>query len=157
MAISGVFLAVILLGFWFYYQNSQKRLEQQAAELARKDTEIAEQKAALKQIEQDIKQAATLRGDVNRSMQRTQQIIEDMRTRLAPRLDPVTGRTITLGKAAVEQTTSMEGAVNRDILDHLRCFELLSGSPLSEGERNGKIINSFCPELLAQPVPINTK
>lgn len=157
MALVGVALAVMLLGFWIYYKSSQKRLEQQAAELARKEVEIAEQKAVREQMEKDIKQATELRGEVNRSMQRTQQSIDDMRTRLAPRTNPATGQTTSLGKAAVEKTDTIERAVNRGTLDQLRCFELLTGSPLSEGERNGKITNSLCPDLLAQPKPVAAK
>lgn len=151
MAIVGVGLAIMLLGFWIYYKSSQKRLEQQAAELARKEVEIAEQKAVREQMEKDIKRATELRGEVNRTMQRTQQSIDDMRGRLAPRTNPVTGQSTSLGKAAVEKTDTIERAVNRGTLDQLRCFELLTGSPLSEGERNGKITNSLCPDLLAQP------
>lgn len=157
MAIVGVGLAVMLLGFWIYYKSSQKRLEQQAAELARKEVEIAEQKAVREQMEKDIKRATELRGEVNRTMQRTQQSIDDMRTRMAPRTNPVTGQTTSLGKAAVEKTDTIERAVNRGTLDQLRCFELLTGSPLSEGERNGKITNSLCPDLLAQPKPVAVK
>lgn len=157
MAIVGVALAVMLLGFWLYYKNSQKRLEQQAAELARKEVEVAQQKAINDQMTKDIQQATQLRGEVNRTMQRTQQSIDDMRIRLAPRTDPVTGQSSSLGKAAVEKTDTIERAVNRGTLDQLRCFELLTGSPLTEGERNGKITNSLCPDLLAQPKPAGAR
>lgn len=157
MAIVGVALAVMLLGFWIYYKNSQKRLEQQAAELARKEVEVAQQKAINDQMTKDIQQATQLRGEVNRTMQRTQQSIDDMRTRMAPRTNPVTGQSSSLGKAAVEKTDTIERAVNRGTLDQLRCFELLTGSPLTEGERNGKITNSLCPDLLVQPKPAGAR
>lgn len=157
MAIVGVALAVMLLGFWMYYRNSQKRLEAQAAEIARKEVEVAQQKAINDQMTKDIQQATQLRGEVNRAMQQTQRSIDDMRTRMAPRTNPVTGQSSSLGKAAVEKTDTIERAVNRGTLDQLRCFELLTGSPLTEGERNGKITNSLCPDLLAQPKPAGAK
>jgi len=153
MALVGVGLAVMLLFFWLYYKNSQRRLQEQSAEIARQQVEVAEQKAIREQMDKDIKRATELRNGVNSSMQRTQQSVEEMRTRLAPRTNPVTGQTSSLGKAAVEKTDTIERAVNRGTLDQLRCFELLTGSPLSEGERNGKITNSLCPDLLAQPQP----
>jgi hypothetical protein len=43
-------------------------------------------------------------------------------------------------------------AVNHGTSDQLRCFELVTGSQLTEEEKNGKKKNSICPELLNVPV-----
>ena len=64
MAIVGVGLAVMMLGFWLYYRSSQKKLQEQAAEIARKEIEVEQQKAIREQIEKDIKKATELRGEV---------------------------------------------------------------------------------------------
>ena len=45
MMIVGVAVATMMLGFWLYYKNTQKRLQEAAAENARQAIQIQEQKA----------------------------------------------------------------------------------------------------------------
>lgn len=153
MMIVGVAAAVMILGFWLYYRSTQKRLEEAAAENARQAIEIQEQKAVREQMEKDIKKGNELRQDVNRVMQQTQRSIDDMRSKFTPRTDSQTGQTVTLGQKAVEKTDTIERAVNRGTYEQLRCFELLTGSPLTEEERNGTKTNSLCSDLLSQSIP----
>ena len=149
MMVVGVAMATMILGFWLYYRSTQKRLQEAAAENARQAIQIQEQKAIQEQMEKDIKKGNELRQEVNKAMQQTQRSIDDMRAKFTPRTDPATGQTVTLGQKAVEKTDTVERAVNRGTFDQLRCFELLTGSPLTEEERNGTKTNSLCPELLA--------
>jgi type II secretory pathway pseudopilin PulG len=153
MMIVGVAVATMMLGFWLYYKNTQKRLQEAAAENARQAIQIQEQKAIQEQMEKDIKKGNELRQEVNKAMQQTQRSIDDMRAKFTPRTDPATGQTVTLGQKAVEKTDTVERAVNRGTFDQLRCFELVTGSPLTEEERNGTKTNSLCPEMLAPAKP----
>ena len=55
-----------------------------------------------------------------------------------------------LGELAVAKTDSIERIVNDATVDALRCFEIISGSPLTDAERNAKNatqFNSECPYL----------
>jgi type II secretory pathway pseudopilin PulG len=151
MAIVGVTVAVMILGFWFYYKNTQKRLEEASAAAARQEMIIEQQKAIQEQIQKDIEHGNQLRQEVNRTMQQTQRSVDDMRSKFTPHIDLETGKSSTLGQAAVEKTDTIQKAVNRGTYDQLRCFELITGSPLSEDERNGKKTNNICPELLIAP------
>ena len=160
MLIVGVAMATMMLGFWLYYRNTQQRLQEAAAENSRQAIQIEEQKAVQEQMEKDIQQGNELRQEVNKAVQQTQRSIDDMRSKFTPRTDSATGQTVTLGQKAVEKTDTVERAVNRGTYDQLRCFELLTGSPLTEEERNGTKTNSLCPDLLAPAKPIksgNTK
>lgn len=59
-----------------------------------------------------------------------------------------------LGLLAVEKTESIERAINRGTANAVRCFELLSGSELTEDEKNakdGKSFNKECPWLWTPP------
>lgn len=150
MMIVGVAVATMLLGFWLYYRNTQQKLQEAAEENTRQAIQIQEQKAVKEQMEKDIARGNELRRDVNRVMQNTQRSIEDMRSKFAPRVDTSTGQTVTLGQKAVEKTEVVERAVNRGTYDQLRCFELVTGSPLTEEERNGTKTNSICLDLLVE-------
>jgi septal ring factor EnvC (AmiA/AmiB activator) len=154
MMIVGVAVATMVLGFWLYYRNTQKRLQEAAAENARQEVMIQEQKAIREEIEKNIEESRQIRQDVNKQIQKTQRSVDDIRGKFTPRTNPETGVTTTIGQAAVEKTESIERAVNRGTQDQLRCFELLSGNPLTEEERNGKKTNSLCPDLLAQPAAV---
>ena len=144
--IVGVAVATMMLGFWLYYKNTQKRLQEAAQQNAQQAVQIQEQKAIQEQMQKDIQKGNQLRQEVNKTFQQTQRSIDDMRTKFTPRTDPATGQTVTLGEKAVEKTDTVERAVNRGTYDQLRCFELLTGSPLTEEERNGKIGRASCRE-----------
>jgi hypothetical protein len=55
-----------------------------------------------------------------------------------------------LGLLGAEKPDVVERLINRGTANALRCFELMSGAPLSEKEReaeNGKAFNRECPWL----------
>jgi hypothetical protein len=153
MAMVGVGIAVMVLGFWLYYKNSQKRLSEAAAQNAQQQIQIQQQQAIQKQMQQDITKGAELRQTVTRQMVQTQRSVDDMRAKFVPRQDSSTGQPVTLGARAVEKTDTVERAVNRGTFDQLRCFELTTGSALTDDEKSGKVSNSLCPELLVFKLP----
>lgn len=155
MAMVGVGIAVMVLGFWLYYKNTQKRLSEAAAQNAQQQIQIQQQQAIQEQMQKDIAKGAALRQNVTRQMAQTQRSVDDMRAKFVPRQDPITGQTVTLGVRAVEKTDTVERAVNRGTFDQLRCFELTTGSPLSDDEKSGRVTNSLCPELLVFKLPSN--
>jgi hypothetical protein len=61
---------------------------------------------------------------------------------------------IDLGLLAAEKPDSIERAVNRGTVNAGRCFEVLSGAPLTEAEINatdGESFNKECPWLWTGP------
>lgn len=51
------------------------------------------------------------------------------------------------GKLALSKPAAIERVINKGTINTLRCFELLSGQPLTEEEKNGKI-NPACTDLV---------
>ena len=151
MIVAGVLASSMLLGFWIHYRGIQKKLHDAVTENAQQAVQIAEQKAVQAQMEKDIHKNAEAQQNFNKSIQQAQRSIDTMRDKFTPRTDAATGQTTTLGQRAVEKTDSIERAVNRGTYNQLRCFEIQTGSPLTEEERNGTKLNTICPELFTAP------
>jgi hypothetical protein len=156
-AILSVVLCALVCGFWIHYKNTQQHLKEALEANAQQQVQIQEQKAAQDLIQKDINKGNQLRQLVNSQMVQAQRSVDDMRAKFEAHPDPTTGQTTTLGQQAVEKTDTVERAINRGTADQLRCFELVSGTPPTDEEKAGKKPNSFCPELLMQPVTQSTQ
>lgn len=138
---SGIVLAVILGGFYWYYNDTQKRMETLrnnnavlsiAAEQNTKTIEelkLAAEKAA-EQIRKTNEEFAAIREQ--------KRILED---KLGEH---------DIGYLALNKPELIERLINRGTKNAGRCVELLSGAPLNEVEKNAKNANEFnreCPWL----------
>jgi len=148
MKLSGMLFVVIVvmsgIGYW-YYTDSQAKISTLTQNNARLETAVALSEDAI----------ASLRANYAAVQEETRRInqayaeIRRQNDRLANRLSE-----IDLGLLAAERPDSIERAVNRGTVNAGRCFELLSGAPLTEGEQNatsGESFNKECPWLWPGP------
>jgi multidrug efflux pump subunit AcrA (membrane-fusion protein) len=144
MKLAGLLLVVIMvmggIGYW-YYNDTQARM----AILQENNAQLS---VAVATNEETI---ASLQADYARAQEETQRInaayteIRRQNSRLSDRLSE-----IDLSLLAAEKPDSIERAVNRGTVNAGRCFEILSGSPLTETELNatdGESFNKECPWL----------
>jgi chromosome segregation ATPase len=144
MKLAGLLLVVIMvmggIGYW-YYNDTQARM----AILQENNAQLS---VAVATNEETI---ASLQADYARAQEETQRInaayteIRRQNSRLSNRLSE-----IDLSLLAAEKPDSIERAVNRGTVNAGRCFEILSGSPLTETELNatdGESFNKECPWL----------
>jgi len=148
---SKVLLVVILMmggiGYW-YYNDSQERmkiLQENNATLkanqANLEQAIATQQETMEQLQKDFEAAAA----ENAALQEAYTAIRNQNRRLADKLEQ-----IDLEAAAIANAEGIERAVNRGTENAGRCFEILSGSPLTEEELNAEneiAFNKECPWL----------
>jgi len=148
---SKVLLVVILMmggiGYW-YYNDSQERmkiLQENNATLkanqANLEQAIATQQETMEQLQKDFEAAAA----ENAALQEAYTAIRNQNRRLADKLEK-----IDLEEAAIANAEGIERAVNRGTENAGRCFEILSGSPLTEEELNAEneiAFNKECPWL----------
>ena len=148
---SKVLLVVILMmggiGYW-YYNDSQERmkiLQENNATLkanqANLEQAIATQQETMEQLQKDFEAAAA----ENAALQEAYTAIRNQNRRLADKLEK-----IDLEAAAIANAEGIERAVNRGTENAGRCFEILSGSPLTEEELNAEneiAFNKECPWL----------
>jgi ATP/maltotriose-dependent transcriptional regulator MalT len=140
-AMIGVAVATMVAGFYWYYQDSQKRIMDLMANQAKLETAVAIQEATIKQQQEDMaKQAATLEK-VNDAFAKAQADKQNLTDKLMKH---------DLGKLAEKKPGLVEEKINRGTENVGRCFEILSGAPLTDAERNAtkkSEINNECPSI----------
>jgi len=140
-AMIGVAVATMVAGFYWYYQDSQKKIMDLMANQAKLETAVAIQEATIKQQQEDMaKQAATLEK-VNDAFAKAQADKQNLTDKLMKH---------DLGKLAEKKPGLVEEKINRGTDNVGRCFEILSGAPLTDAERNAtkkSEINNECPSI----------
>ena len=148
MKISAILFIIILVmggvGYW-YYQDSQKRIAILTENNVKLESAVKTQEETIASIQADVAAAAAENQRLNQAYAE----IRRQNNRLSSKLADMD-----LGLLAAEKPDSIERAVNRGTLNAARCFEILSGSPLTEEEinaENGESFNKECPWLWPGP------
>lgn len=148
MKLAGLLFVVIVvmsgIGYW-YYTDTQERMAILQQNNAQLNIAVQTNEQALESLQADY---AAIQAE-NVRINAAYADIRRQNSRLADRLS-----NIDLGLLAAERPDSIERAVNRGTVNAGRCFEILSGSPLTETELNatdGESFNKECPWLWPGP------
>ena len=148
MKLAGLLLVVIMvmggIGYW-YYNDTQAKIAILQENNAQLNIAVQTNEQALDSLRENYAQVQAENQRINAAYAE----IRRQNNRLADRLSD-----IDLGLLAAERPDSIERAVNRGTENAGRCFEILSGSPLTEEERNatdGEDFNKECPWLWPGP------
>jgi chromosome segregation ATPase len=145
---SKILIGIILimgLGGYLYYKDTQKRMAILIENNAQLEIAVATNEQAIASLQADYAAAQAENQRINAEYAE----IRRQNNRLSSRLSE-----IDLGLIAAEKPDSIERAVNRGTVNAGRCFEILSGSPLTETELNatdGESFNKECPWLWPGP------
>jgi len=144
MRLAGLLLIVIAvmggIGYW-YYTDTQARMAVLQENNAKLEIAVQTNEQALESLQADYARVNTELSQINEAY--TQ--IRRQNQELANKLEK-----IDLTAAALANPEGIERAVNRGTENAGRCFEILSGSPLTEKEKNAENEISFnkeCPWL----------
>jgi uncharacterized protein (UPF0333 family) len=132
------------IGYW-YYTDTQKRMTILVENNAKLEIAVQTNEAAIQQMQADYAAAQQELSRINEAYAE----IRRQNNRLSEKLAD-----IDLGIIAAEKPDSISRAVNRGTVNALRCFEVLSGAPLTETEQNaksGEEFNKECPWLWPGP------
>jgi septal ring factor EnvC (AmiA/AmiB activator) len=144
IAIGAIILAAMTSGV-FYVQKLQADLKLAAEENARLEDSIRAKDAAMAQIRRDLENMAKIQTELNEQLRAA----EEATTELAKRFNVnPNGKERNIGLIAGEKPELIESRINRATRDALRCNELVTGAQLTNDEKNKKVRNSICPELL---------
>lgn len=133
-------LAALASAAW-YYKWSQQEIATLRENVVKLEIAVAQSEAAVESLRNGVKQAVQAHQKVNAQFQRTRK----ENTRLKDLLSKHD-----LGFLAAKKPKLIENRVNKGTKNVGRCFEIASGSPLTQQERNAtkpSEINSSCPEL----------
>lgn len=147
IAIAAILFSVISGGY-FYIQSLRSDLKLAAQVQAQLEDNIRAKDAAMEQTRRDIENMNRIQGELNTRLRAA----ENTSNELARRFNvDRNGNERNLGRIAGERPAVVEVRINRGTRDALRCNEIITGSPLTEDERNGKVRNSICQNLLPAP------
>ena len=140
----GIILIMGGIGYW-YYTDTQKRMAILVENNAQLEVAVATNEDTISVLQDSYAaiQAENTRINAEYAAIRRQNSI------LASKLADMD-----IGLIASQRPESIERAVNRGTENAGRCFEILSGSPLTEEERNatdGESFNKECPWLWPGP------
>ena len=144
MKLAGIFaiITVMTIGaFYWYYNDTQERLRILNANNAKLETAIQISEDAVTSLQESYAQANEQLTKVNSEFSAIRQQNRVLSDKLG-RHD--------LGNLAENKPGLVERVINGASLKAGRCFELLSGAPLTDKEKeaeNGKKFNSECPWL----------
>ena len=140
-----VLIGLMGLSGYAYWDYSQKQLQEQAARIEVQKLVIAGKDKEIDKMKADKELADAVRKGVDAAKTAGRKSVEQVRKQFEGQTK--SGEEKDVGKAAVVKPKIIENAANKGTAEQARCFELLSGAPLTEDEKNGKITNKMCPEL----------
>lgn len=126
---------------YLYYTDTQNKISTLTANNAKLETAITTQEETIDALAKSAEQMKVEYEKLNKSYSE----IRRQNNRLSDKLAD-----IDLGLLAEEKPAIMEKAVNQGTRNATRCFEILSGSPLTKDEKNAtsaEKFNSECPWL----------
>lgn len=141
IGVFSVVLVIILGGFYWYYQNSQKTIATLTGNVARLEVATQMQTETINSLQADFELANQELTRVNTALMETREQNRQLVDRLAKH---------DLGYLAESRPELVERTINRASDRAARCFEILSGSPLTEQEMSAttaRDFNSECPWL----------
>lgn len=142
LAAASAAMMLVLCGvFYWYYTDTQERMAIMQENNAKLEIAAATSEAAIQSLQKDILAASQELENVNREFS----AIRKQNAVLANKLERHD-----LGVLGAAKPGLVERVITRASNKATRCFELLSGSELTESEKNAKNANEFnseCPWL----------
>ena len=142
----GVVLTTMSSGFYWYYQDTQKRM----AILVGNNVKLEQ---AVSTNEKTIKDLGILNQAANNEITRVNSELQQSRSQNRELVDRLAKHD--LGLLGNQKPDLVQRIINNASDKVGRCFEIISGAPLSDVERNakdGKQFNSECPWLYSPSI-----
>ena len=139
--------AVGSIGYW-YYNDTQERLQILSNNNATLETATQIQTQAIAQMEKDMKAAQQLNIKTEMLFADARAEVENIRVKFNKTSDLLGQRDI--GTLAVAKPRPVGKILTKGTKNVFRCFELVSGAPLTEKETNAEKpsqLNSSCPSV----------
>lgn len=140
-------LAGAAVGVKFYIQSLNTQLELAAEQQARMKDVIDGQQKAMDAVQNDLKTMQAAQNELNGKLNEAEQGRQSLEVKFNQTKD---GQSRNFSVMANKEPQRIEDSINRGTKDAGRCSEIISGSPLTPDEKDGKIRNSICPELLPE-------
>ena len=135
------------IGYW-YYQDTQKRLAILHENNAKLEVAATIQTQAIESLERNVKVAAQLAQETEKKFKEARIQVDDLRDKFNKTSALLGKRDI--GTLAQAKPRPIQRIITKGTANVNRCFEIVSGSPLTEKEVNAEKpsqLNSSCPTI----------
>lgn len=125
----------------YYYDSTQETIATLRVNNANLETAIEQSEETVNRLERNIETVQREFEEVQNDFREARQSARELRARLADH---------ELGFLAKEKPGLVEPIINRASKRVMRCFEILSGAPLTDDEKNASKpseINTECPDI----------
>jgi len=139
-----VLLGVLSTGY-FMIKSLRAELEVATANAARLEEVVRNQEQVMTQLRDDITTINRVQANLFSQLNAAQTSARELARRFT---QDGAGRERNFAATASRNPSGVETAINRGTRDALRCNEIATGSPLTPDERQGKVQNTICPELV---------
>jgi len=135
----GAIILSLLGGSWMYIKTLKAELQVAAEVQSKMQGVIDGQKAVMERQAQDLKKQQEINEQVNKKFADSQKQVGELQKKFEKKnFDELTKKKPDL----------VEKKVNRGTEYALRCNEIVTGSPLTNEEKTGKIKNTICRDLI---------
>jgi len=144
----GIIAAAVMgavAAFW-YVSGLRADLQQSQQNVQTLESSVNEQMAVITQMQEDQKQIAEIRTQLDDVVQRQQEEIDDLRDRFDQN---AAGEDRDIGVLALKKPGLIQKIITNASLNAMRCVEVASGSELTEEERSESFVNQECPSIIA--------
>ena len=138
-------VAMAGLGYW-YYQDTHNKMAILHENNAKLETATKIQKETIKQIEEDLEMVNAIAASTTKELVKAREQIETIRGKFNKTSKLLGSRD--LGKLAISKAKPIKRIINSGSAKMRRCFEIMSGQPLTKKEENAKKpsqLNTMCP------------
>lgn len=142
----GLLLAVMGGGAYTYYTATTQKIEGLIADNSTLKSNVNKLLESNETNNETINQLQADFAEVRKNYIRVEDEFQEIRTQNNAIKEQL--ENVDLSALAIEDPQAVQDSINRASRDSLRCFEILSGSPLTEAERNAENaqdFNSECP------------
>ena len=132
--VMGVVVLMMAGAFYLYYKDSQATIRAQAQVMATQQVQIAQGEEIIQQNKDDRAQQARITEQMAIAFDESRQAVDDLRDKFE-KVNEATKKKRDIGKlAASRKAKRLEKIFNNATDNVFRCYEILSGVPLTEEE-----------------------
>jgi hypothetical protein len=135
------------IGYW-YYTDSQKKMAVMQQEIGIQKVAIEQQNEAIEKQLEDVKKAQETTKELNKKFEAARKQVDSLENKFNKTSKLLGKRDI--GVLAINKPRAITRIITAGTKQHLRCFEIVSGSPLTEKETNAEKksqLNTHCPDI----------
>jgi|TARA_R110001583_G_scaffold71221_3_gene200956 cell division protein YceG involved in septum cleavage len=143
-----VVMAVVLGGFYWYYQDSQEKIAVLQGNNAKLEVSVQTQKETIEQHLEDAQKAHSIVAETNLKFAEAQKEVDALRGKFN-KVSKLLGQR-DIGKLASAKPRLIERIIDKGTDQSFRCFELLSGASHTKEELDAakpSQLNKACPTV----------